>query len=69
VGQYPPHDRAKKAGVRVGDILISYDGRTDLVRETDLLAYALRQVPVGSAAKAVFLRDGQRITLDLPTSQ
>jgi hypothetical protein len=69
VGQYPPHDGAKKAGVRPGDVLISYDGRTDLVRETDLLAYAVRQVPAGRSAQAVFLRDGQRITVQLPTSR
>lgn len=69
VGQYPPHDGAKKAGVRPGDILISYDGRTDLARESDLLAYAIRQVPPGRSASAVLLRDGQRITVQLPTSR
>jgi hypothetical protein len=69
VGQYAPHDGAKKAGVRAGDILVAYDGRSDLVRETDLLAYALRQVPPGRTAPATFLRDGQRLTFQLPTSR
>src|SRR6185436_741535 len=30
VGQYAPHDLANRAGVRKGDILIAFDGRTDL---------------------------------------
>ena len=50
VGQYAPHDRAKKAGFRKGDILISFDGRTDLARETDLLAYALNDKQARRAA-------------------
>ncbi len=43
VGQYAPHDRAKKAGLQAGDLLLSFDGSTDFVRETDLLVHALRR--------------------------
>jgi hypothetical protein len=35
VGQFAPHDLAKQAGVKANDILISYDGKTNLLRETD----------------------------------
>jgi S1-C subfamily serine protease len=65
VGQYAPHDVAKKAGFRAGDILVSYDGRTDLVRETDLLAYALNRAEKGPAKVGV-IREGKRIELTLP---
>ena len=65
VGQYSPHDGAKKAGFRAGDILVSYDGRTDLVRETDLLAYALDRAQKGPAKLGV-IRDGKPIELTLP---
>jgi hypothetical protein len=69
VGQYAPHDRAKKAGVKPGDILTSFDGRTDLKRETDVIAYALNQVPPGREVKMEFLRDGQKVTIALSTAQ
>ena len=67
VGQYAPHDGAKRAGFLPGDVLVSFDGRKDLERETDLLAYALNRrqktpVPVG------ILREGKRMTLTLPGS-
>src|SRR5262249_12220102 len=69
VGQYAPHDGAKKAGVQNGDILISYDGRTDRIRETDLLTYAMNKVPVGKSVPAVFLRGDEKISTTLPTSK
>lgn len=66
VGQYPPHDGAKKAGVRKGDVLVSVDGRTDLPRETDLLRWALLE-RTGAAPLAVVLRrDGKRLELSVP---
>jgi hypothetical protein len=65
VGQYSPHDGAKKAGFLAGDILVSYDGRTDLVRETDLLFYALNRAEKGPA-KVGLLREGKKIVLELP---
>jgi serine protease Do len=65
VGQYAPHDRAKQAGFRANDILVSYDGRTDLVRETDLLNYALHREG-SDEVKVEVLRDGKKLTLKLP---
>ncbi|MDP1560895.1 MAG: Trx7/PDZ domain-containing (seleno)protein [Pirellulaceae bacterium] len=58
VGQYAPHDRALHAGLRAGDVLVSFDGRKDFVRETDLLVHALahRNKPL----PVEVLRDGQR---------
>ena len=67
VGQFAPHDVAKKAGVVKDDVLISFNGRTDFTRETDLLAYALNELPVGSKVPAVLLRDGKKIEVELMT--
>jgi S1-C subfamily serine protease len=69
VGQYAPHDVAKKAGVQVGDVVISFDGRTDLLRETDLLEYALNHVRRGTAVPMIVLREGNKVTLSLPVGQ
>jgi hypothetical protein len=65
VGQFPPHNGAKQAGFRTGDIVISFDGRTDLIRETDLLEYALNDLKPGSTVPVGVLRDGQKMTLTL----
>src|SRR4051812_4193733 len=67
VGQFAPHDVAKKAGVQKDDVLISFNGHTDFQRETDLLAYALNELPVGSKVPAVFLRNGEKINVELVT--
>jgi serine protease Do len=67
VGMYAPHDRAKKAGMQKGDILLEYDGRTDLVRETDLLAYAINSVPVGKTVDLRIRRGAEEKTLHIAT--
>ncbi len=69
VGQYPPHDGAKRAGLKAGDVVISFAGRTDLTRETDLLAYALNRVKPGSEIPLVVRRDGQPLTFTLTTGK
>jgi hypothetical protein len=67
VGQFAPHDIAKKAGVLKDDVLISFNGRTDFTRETDLLAYALNEIPVGAKVPAVFMRSGEKVAVELVT--
>jgi serine protease Do len=69
VGQFSPHDEAKKAGVKNGDVLISFDGRTNLLRETDLLAYSLNAVKPRRSIEFVVLRDGNKLTLSLPSGR
>lgn len=66
LGQYAPHDIAKNAGFQKDDILVAFDGRTDLRRETDLIAYAL-SLPIGTEISATILRDGNRQTLRFAT--
>ena len=69
VGAYAPHDRAKKAGVQKGDVLIEYDGRSDFVRESDLLAYSVNQVEVGRAVKLRMRRGAEEQTFEIATSK
>ncbi len=69
VGAYAPHDRAKKAGMQKGDVLVEYDGRTDLLRETDLLAYAMNEVAVDRSVKVRIRRGLEQKTLEIATSK
>jgi hypothetical protein len=58
VGQYGPHAAAQNAGFRKGDILVSFDGRTDLMRESDLIAHGLSTRRPGDKVNVTILRDG-----------
>ena len=69
VGAYAPHDRAKKAGVQKGDVLIEYDGRRDFLRESDLLAYSVNQVEVGRSVKLRMRRGAEEQAIEIATSK
>lgn len=69
VGQFAPHDGAKRAGVRSGDVLIRFADRSDLPRETDLLAYALETVTPGMTIPITILRNGEPLDLKIPTAR
>ena len=66
VGQYAKHAAAKRAGFKVDDILVSYDGRTDLTREADVFAYVGRNHKYGDVVDVEILRAGKRHRLTLP---
>jgi hypothetical protein len=66
VGQYGPHAAAHNAGFKVGDVLVAFDGKSDLLRETDVLAYAVRTRKPGDRVPVVVIRAGQRLELTLP---
>ena len=65
-GQSGPHGAARKAGFREGDILVSFDDKTDLRRETDLLAHAVAHHKPGDRVRVTVLREGKKIELMLP---
>jgi len=65
VGQYPPHNLAQRAGVQKGDILLKFDGHSDLLRESDLLAYSLQQRPRGEQLPITVLRGGEKKDLKI----
>jgi serine protease Do len=64
-----PHGAALRAGFRKGDILVSFDGRSDLARETDLIAHALRNRRVGEKVWVSVLREGKKRALTLPMQE
>jgi hypothetical protein len=65
-GEYPPHNVALQAGFRKEDVLIEFDGRTDLVRETDLLRYTLNEKKPGETVPVTVVREGKKVELTLP---
>ena len=66
VGQYGPHAAAKRAGFRAGDVILSVDGQTDLMTETQWFQYGTRETKPGEKLVVQVIRDGQRKTLHLP---
>jgi hypothetical protein len=69
VGEYGPHAAAKNAGVRKGDIVVSWDGKTDLTRDTDVLLHGLTARKAGEKIPVVVLRDGKKMTFQLPMQE
>ena len=70
VGMYGgPHGAAKAAGIAVGDTLISFDGRTDLLRETDVFAYAMREKKAGDTVAVKIVRNGKTLEMKIPMQE
>ncbi len=69
VGQYNKHAAAKRAGFQVDDILVSYDGRTDLQREADVFAHVARNHKQGDTVDVEILRNGKPLQLTLPIQE
>jgi len=66
LGQYGAHAAAKKAGFKKGDVLVEFDGRTNLLREADLFERGLTKLKPGDKVRVTVLRDGKRVDLKLP---
>jgi serine protease Do len=66
VGQYGPHAAAKQAGFRQGDVIIEVEGKTDLLREADLLKLGVTQKKAGDRIAVTVLREGRRLPLEIP---
>jgi serine protease Do len=64
-----PHGAADRAGFRTGDVVVAFDERTDLRRETDVLAHAVSKHKVGDRVPVTVLRDGKKVTLTLPMQE
>ncbi len=60
VGEYGEHAVAKRAGVRTGDILVSFDGRSERMSESELLAYTMQRKRPGDEVAVTVLRDGKK---------
>lgn len=66
VGQFGPHAAAKNAGFREGDVLVSFDGRRDLLSDSAVLRYGTTQKQPGDKVAVEFIRAGQNQKLMLP---
>ncbi|MEX2214800.1 MAG: Trx7/PDZ domain-containing (seleno)protein [Phycisphaeraceae bacterium] len=63
VGQYGDHAVAKRAGFEKGDIIIMWDGLTNRMTESALLAYGVQKKQPGDTIKATILRGGKKMDL------
>ncbi|MCA9068422.1 MAG: PDZ domain-containing protein, partial [Planctomycetaceae bacterium] len=66
VGQYGPHATAKRAGFKEGDIIVEFDGQTDLMTDSDLLAYGVSHTKPGNRVPVKILRNGRPRVIQLP---
>lgn len=67
VGEYGEHAAAKRAGFLKGDVLVAFDGRSDFMTESELIAHVLQRAkPAGETVAVTVLRGGRRIELRLP---
>ena len=66
LGQYNAHAAAKRAGLRKGDILIGYDGRTDLKTESQLFTHSINRHKPGDKVPVTALREGKKREFTIP---
>ena len=56
----------RKAGLRVGDVIIAVDGKTGAMTESHFLAYVRLRHPPGHQVKLTVLRGQERLDLAIP---
>lgn len=66
VGQYDAHAAAKRAGFLVDDIILSVDGKADLLTEAQFLAYGLTEKKAGQNIRTEVLRGSEKLSLEIP---
>lgn len=69
VGQFGAHAAAKQAGFQKDDVVIEFDGKSDLRTEADVFRHAVTARVIGDQIPVVVLRDKKKITLTLPMQQ
>ena len=65
-GKYGPHGTARRVGFREGDIITSFDGRSDLLTEQQLLTYVATSKRHGDRVSVDVLRNGRKMNFKLP---
>lgn len=66
VGEFGDHAAAKNAGFRKGDLLVSIEGIRQPIDESKLIGQILREHPGKGSLSVSILREGKRMTLQLP---
>lgn len=62
LGEFGDHAVALRAGLKKGDVLVSFDGQDRRSSESELLAHAVQKKRPGDEVVVTFLRDGLRKT-------
>lgn len=62
LGEYGEHAVALRAGIRKGDVIVAFDGLTDRLSESDLLAHSVQKRRRGETVEVGVLRNGERKT-------
>lgn len=58
---------AEKAGIRVGDVIVSYDGKK--IGDMETLPRLVATTPIGKKVKVEIIRDGKRMVLDVTIAE
>lgn len=66
VGMYGAHAAGKNAGFQKDDLIVSYDGRSDLMTESDLLRYGATHKMPGQTVVTGVLRNRDSLSLKIP---
>ena len=66
VGLYGAHAAGKNAGFQKDDLIVSYDGRSDLMTDSALLRYGATQKKSGQTVVIGVLRKGESHSLKIP---
>ncbi|MFO1001215.1 MAG: Trx7/PDZ domain-containing (seleno)protein [Planctomycetaceae bacterium] len=66
VGMYGPHAAGKNAGFQKDDLVVSYDGRFDLLTDSSVLRYGIARKAVGEIVEVGILRKGKSLNLKIP---
>ena len=69
LGANGPHGAAKAAGIQMGDVVVSFDGRTDLLRETDVFAHGLLSKNIGDKVVVKVIRGGKTLEMTIPMQE
>ena len=66
VGEYGEHAVGKRAGFKKGDIIVSADGKTARLTESDFMTWLLQEKFGGVKIPVTVLRADARVNLELP---
>lgn len=69
VGMYGAHAAGKNAGFQKDDLIVSYDGKSDLMTDSDLLRYGVTHKQVGESIVMGVVRKGETLNLKIPVQQ
>jgi serine protease Do len=67
VSQVQPNSPAAKAGIRPGDVILEYNGKT--TKTPTELSMAVADTKVGSNANIRLIREGKPVNLDVPVGE